>query len=332
MLHCRIPLTCDPTPLHRLDRLSEKLGIDLWIKRDDLSGFGGGGNKGRKLEYLIADALDQGADTFVTQGASQSNFVRQSAAACGVHGIEFHAVTMYWPHPGSGRETKPGEWPEAPWPTANQVLDSWLGANIHLYPDGTFDDLSQHAAALADELRKKGRKVYQSPSGGSNPIGALGFVRAIDEISQQAEPFDRIVVASGSGGTQGGMAYGLRRTGLKTHLIGVATDKEPELADVCASIAGGLDALLLGKLRMTRDDIDLRMEYAGAGYQVPSEDAQDATRILARTEGIFLDPVYTSKAFAGFLDLAEKGELTGRTLFWHTGGFPTIFAEGRLPS
>ncbi len=305
--------------------------MDLWIKRDDLSGFAGGGNKGRKLEFLLADAREQGCDAFVTRGAYQSNFVRQSATACAMLGLEFHAAVMHWPFPAPGRETRPADWKEPSTLTGNALLDRWVGAHIWVFPDDTFDTLEKHAESIAERLRGEGKKVYECPGGGSNGIGALGFVRAFHELLEQAEPFDYIVVASGSGGTQGGLAYALKRSGVKTHLIGICTDNEPELVEDILRVAEELDSLLLTKVRVTREDIDLRLEYAGKGYQVPTPESRRAIQALATKEGIFLDPVYTSKAFAGLMDLTSRGEVRGRVLFWHTGGFPVLFAGGYEP-
>jgi D-cysteine desulfhydrase family pyridoxal phosphate-dependent enzyme len=331
MLNRRVSLCCEPTPLHPLPRLSREWGVDVWIKRDDLSGFAGGGNKGRKLEFLLADALEQGCDAFVTRGAYQSNFVRQAATACALFGIEFHAAVMHWPYPGPGRETRPPDWQEPTKPTGNALLDQWVGAHIWVFPDGTFETLEEHARSIAERLRGEGKKVYECPGGGSNGIGALGFVRAFQELMEQAEPFDAMVVASGSGGTHGGLAYALKRSGFKTHLIGICTDNEPELVEDILLVAEELDALLLTKVGVTREDIDLRLEYAGKGYQVPTAESRLAIHTLATKEGIFLDPVYTSKAFAGLMDLVARGEVKGRVLFWHTGGFPVLFAKGYEP-
>ncbi|MGI8922928.1 MAG: D-cysteine desulfhydrase family protein [Fimbriimonadales bacterium] len=324
-------LICAPTPLHRMKRASELLGSELWVKRDDLTGFAGGGNKGRKLEYLMADAIGQGADIIVTHGSWQSNFIRQAGAACRMLGLDFRAAAMEWPHPGEGRETKPSDWPSEAGVRGNQVLDGWLGLDVQKLPDSDWNELETQSHALAGRLRSEGRKVYEIPGGGSTGIGALGFVSAAHELLIQDATFDRIVVACGSGATQAGLAYGMARAGANTTVVGICTDNEPELVDVLGSISSDLDGLLLAKLRMGPADFDLRMDYCGKGYQVPTEESRGAIAMLARAEGVFLDPVYTSKAFAGLVDLAKKGELTGKTLFWHTGGFPGLFVEGYEP-
>lgn len=326
MLGRRIDLICSPTPLHRLPRISDDLGIDLWIKRDDLTGFAGGGNKGRKLEYLMADILAAGASCVVTLGASQSNFVRQAAAACAIHNIEFHGVVMDWPYPDEPRKTKPQNWVDSDRPSGNLILDQWLGAHIHRLPDATFEDLDRAARELAQE-----KGAYFIPGGGSCGVGALGFVSAAHELLTQDSTVDTILSASGSGGTQTGLTYALAQMGTKAKFIGICTDDEPEMVHDFAAIAAELDEIFGDPLRLNAADFDLRLDYCGPGYGVPSAAGSDAIRYAARMEGIFLDPVYAGKAFAGLMDLAKRGELTGRVVFWHTGGMPVLFAAGREP-
>lgn len=327
MLGRRIDLICSPTPLHRLPRASEDLGIDLWIKRDDLTGFAGGGNKGRKLEYLMADVLASGKKKVVTLGATQSNFVRQCAAACAVHGIEFHGVVMDWPFPDERRRTKPDGWPFTDRVSGNLLLDHWLAARIHRLPDGTFDVLDAEARRLAEE-----EGAYFIPGGGSCGIGALGFVSAAHELLRQDPGITTVISASGSGGTQTGLTYAFAQLGGTQRYIGVCTDDEPEMVNDFAAIAAELDEIFGDPLRLTAEDFDLRMDYCGRGYGVPTSQATEAIRYMARIEGIFLDPVYTGKAFAGVMDMAKKGPLQGRVVFWHTGGFPGLFSAGREPS
>ena len=327
MLGRRIELICSPTPLHRLDRVSDDIGVDLWIKRDDLTGFAGSGNKGRKLEYLLADILDSGKDKVVTLGATQSNFVRQCAAACAIHNIEFHGVVMDWPYPDEARKTKPESWPPADEDSGNLILDRWLGAHIHRLPDGTFEDLDNAARELADR-----HGAYFIPGGGSCGIGALGFVAGAHELLQQDPHVSTVIAASGSGGTQTGLTYAFAQMPQGPKFIGVCTDDEPEMVEDFAMIAAELDDIFGDPLRLTADDFDLRLDYCGKGYGVPTQEATEAIGYLAKREGIFLDPVYTGKAFAGVLDMAKRGELSGRVVFWHTGGFPGLFATGHGPS
>ncbi len=309
-----------------MDRASADLGIDLWIKRDDLTGFAGNGNKGRKLEYLMADVLASGAKAVVTLGATQSNFVRQCAAACVMHGIEFHGVVMDWPYPDEARRTRPEGWPTEPADSGNLILDRWLGAHIHRLPDGTFEELDRAARDLASN-----KGAYFIPGGGSCGIGALGFVAAAHELLQQNVSVDTVISASGSGGTQTGLTYAFAQMGAKTKFIGICTDDEPEMVEDFAAIARELDEIFGDPLRLTSADFDLRLEYCGKGYGVPTDGATQAIRYLATTEGIFLDPVYTGKAFAAVMEMARRGELRGRVVFWHTGGFPGLFAAGRAP-
>jgi len=315
----RLPLIQAPTPLHRLTRASEDLGIDLWIKRDDLTGFALGGNKGRKLEYLLAEAVDSGADTVVTCGSAQSNFIRQLGAACAVAGLRCAAAVMQLPF-----EDQPPSVPPLLAKGGNVLLDEILGVNLRLLPDGTWEELYAGAEALAVELETAGERVYRIPIGGSSPLGAYAFTQAADELVTQGESFDWIVFASSSGSTHTGLSYALH--GRPTRILGVACDPEPEIAEDFAALGGQLDALLETHIRLQASDFDLDFDHVGPGYGVPSEDGMDAIRYLARREGIFLDPVYTGKAFAALVDRARDGRLSGRVLFWHTGGTPGLFA------
>lgn len=314
-----MPLILAPTPLHRLDRLSDRIGLDLWIKRDDLTGFGGGGNKGRKLEYLLGDALAQGAEVVVTCGALQSNFIRQLAAACAVCGIRCAAATMALPYEYA-RPTESGLAATG----GNVLLDEILGADLRVYPDATWDELFAHANDLAEEYRTAGKQVLTIPIGGSCARGAYGFVQAGAELQAQGDPFDWVVFASSSGSTHTGLQYALH--GTKTRVLGVACDPEPDILDDYAELYASLEALVGERRNMRRQAWRLNFDFVGPGYGVPSREGAAATELLARIEGIFLDPVYSAKAFAGLLALVEAGEIAGRVLFWHTGGFPTLFA------
>jgi len=311
-------LICAPTPVHRLDRLSAELGVDLWIKRDDLTGFALGGNKGRKLEYLLGAALESGADTVVTCGAAQSNFIRQLGAACSVVGLRCVAVVMSLPYdvsPAVGRRLADSG--------GNVLLDELLGVELRVAPDGTWDSLYSLAEQAAVELVAAGRAVYRVPVGGSSPLGAFAFVRAAEELAAQAAPFDAIVFASSSGSTQVGLTrYFL---GSSTRVLGIACDPEPDIADDFAVLAERL-AELDGGPPLGREAFEVNLDYVGEGYGIPSPAGQAAIERLARREGIFLDPIYSAKAFAGLLDLVGRGELSGRVLFWHTGGIPALFA------
>ena len=320
----RFPLCQLPTPLHRLDRMSEKLGLDLWIKRDDLTGFALGGNKGRKLEYLVADALAANAETVVTCGAAQSNFVRQLGAACAVAGLRCVAAVMDLPYEvsplSSGGEGLGVRGLNRS--IGNPQLNALFGVETHPFPDGPWEVLYAHAEALASERERKGERVYRIPIGGSSPLGAYAFYQAAKELP---ESFDLIVTSSSSGSTQTGLAYAFHDT--KTGVLGVCADPEPEIAEDFARLGYGLANLLDLPYRLPSRAYRLSFDFVGKGYGVPSEAGDAAVETLARAEGILLDPIYSGKAFAALIALAEKGEIAGRVLFWHTGGLPTLFAR-----
>jgi len=317
-LPARIPLILAPTPLHRLDRISKEWGVDLWIKRDDLTGFAFGGNKGRKLEYLMADVLAKDADVVVTCGSTQSNFIRQLGAACSRFGKTCAAATMALPFederpPFVGMKSESG----------NVTLDRILGIDLRIHSDGTWEELYALAEELAKEYEAAGKRVYRIPIGGSSPLGAYAFYMASKEIAEQAEPFDHIVFASSSGSTHTGLAYGLWQS--STKLTGIACDPEPEIAEDFVELARGLDGLVGLKRRIAAEYFNLDFRFVGAGYGVHSEDGDEAIQNLARKEGVFLDPIYSGKAFAGLTQLVKEGVVKGRVLFWHTGGTPALF-------
>lgn len=307
-----------PTPCHRLDRVSEDLGIDLWIKRDDLTGFAMGGNKGRKIEYLLAEAIASGADTVVSCGAAQSNFIRQLGAACSISGLRCVAAVMNMPY--AAIHGRPSEAGQELVPAGNMILDQILGVELNAFPDDDWEVLYAHAEDLARSAESSGAKVYRIPIGGSSPLGAYAFALAVEEL----DGFDTIVCPSSSGSTHSGLSWACHST--STKVIGIACDPEPEIMEDLLRLTDGLDELTGTIKGMREADIDLRLDWAGRAYGIPSEEGTAAIEYLARREGIFLDPVYSGKAFAGLLGLADQGELHGRTLFWHTGGVPALFA------
>lgn len=334
MTPSKVQLIQAPTPLHRLEHASKDLGLDLWIKRDDLTGFAMGGNKGRKLEYLLADVLAQGAQTVVTCGAMQSNFIRQLGAACAVFGIKCAAAVMKMPYEHEP-PSEDGLWSES----GNVTLDKWLGVDLHVYPDGEWDELYTRMEDLAQEFERRGQVVYRIPVGGSSPLGAYAFWEAGLELAAESPPplvhrgrgqggggsgaFDWIVFASSSGSTQVGLSHRFR--GTQTKVLGVLSDPEPEMADDFATLSAGL-SLLIGEVPLKAEEFQVNLDAVGPGYGIPSEDGNKAISYLARTEGIFLDPIYSGKAFGALMALAKSGEIGGRVCFWHTGGVPALFA------
>jgi D-cysteine desulfhydrase family pyridoxal phosphate-dependent enzyme len=314
----RISLCQLPTPLHRLDRLSDDLGIDLWIKRDDLTGFAGGGNKGRKLEFLMADALASEADVVVTNGSLQSNFIRQLGAACSMFGIACAAAVMHMPF-----EDQFGK-PDGPALSAfggNVLLDRLYGVHLHVFPDAPWETLFAHAEDVAKEYEGQGKRVYRIPIGGSSPLGAYGFRLAAEEIGFP----DFVLTCSSSGSTQAGLAHAFH--GTKSQVIGIAVDPEEDLYDDMRGLCQGLDDLLEEPKHLARNDFDLRFDWVGPGYGVASHEGIQAIRLMAQREGILLDPVYSGKAFAALLDLARAKAIRGKVVFWHTGGVPSLFAS-----
>jgi D-cysteine desulfhydrase len=308
--------TTGPTPLEPLDRLSAHIGGPrLWVKRDDLTGLAAGGNKTRKLEYLVADALAQGCDTLITCGAVQSNHCRLTAAAAAREGMQCHLVL---------REKQPDQFdPDA---SGNHLLYQLLGATLHIHPPGT--DLDATMAALATDLEASGRRAYVIPMGGSNAIGACGYVRCADEIRSQAKTLDidlgHVVVASSSGGTQSGLVVGMLGSGAAVH--GISVDEPMDVLTGVVSRISEETADRLQRPRPTPDAVRVHTDYIGPGYAQPTDEMVQAVRLFAQLEGIVLDPVYTGKGAAGFIDLARRGSLVGTAVFVHTGGLPALFA------
>jgi D-cysteine desulfhydrase family pyridoxal phosphate-dependent enzyme len=314
----RIPLAHLPTPLEPMERLSATLGgPTLWIKRDDQTGLATGGNKTRKLELLLADALAQNAAVVLTVGAVQSNHCRQTAAAAARAGLECVLVLR-------GHAPSRDRW------TGNLLLDDLLGARLWWSGDDE-PPVALDAAARAEE--RAGRKAYAIPYGGSNAVGASAYALAFAEVADQAADrgvhFDRVVFASSSGGTQAGLVVGAAARGYEGQVLGISVDKTG--GHLRERVAGLLPATAehLGlDLDLDPEDVHVNDEYLGAGYAVLTEAEREAVRLVARTEGILLDPVYTGKAMAGLLGMIHAGEIAAEenVLFWHTGGIPALFA------
>lgn len=323
----RYPLAFLPTPLHPLPRLSETLreefqlaapSFQLWLKRDDQTGLATGGNKTRKLEFLVADALAQGCDTLITTGAIQSNHCRQTAAAANKAGLRCELVLG-------------GQPPEAA--SGNYLLDQLFGATFHWT---TRENRLNRLHELADELRAVGRRPYFITYGGSDPVGACGYALALEELREQAtalhvEP-DAIVVASSSGGTQAGLVAGAWALGWGVPILGISIDEtEAHLQGMVADLASQTAERLDRPHRFTPAEIQVSADYLGAGYGVVGDLERAAIRLMAQTEGILLDPVYTGRALGGLLDILHHGpDRFGKPVrcivFWHTGGSPALFA------
>lgn len=311
-----------PTPIVELKRLSAKLGGPrILVKRDDMTGLAMGGNKVRKLEYLIGEAVSKGCDCIVTGGAAQSNHCRQTAAAAAAQGLACHLALG-----GS----------EPPLPEGNLLLDRLLGATIRWCGERR---KGEDIPAIAAALRNEGRKPYIVPYGGSNALGALGFVAAARELAGQVAASgtgpSRILFASSSGGTQAGLAVGARMFGLEGALTAIAIDKTSDDAvdfTERVRLLANETAELLGQgIKFRPGDIKLRREYSGDGYGVVGESERRAIRLAAGYEGLLLDPVYTGRAFGALISMAAAGEIRpGETvLFWHTGGTPALFPYAR---
>ncbi|AZR71994.1 D-cysteine desulfhydrase [Anoxybacter fermentans] len=312
----RIPLAITPTPIEAVPRFSKVLGgPEIYIKRDDNTGLAFGGNKARKLEYLMADAKVKGADVILTEGGLQSNHARMTAAAARKLGMKAVLVLK-------GKEIKEYQ--------GNLLLDRILDAEIIVVdPDGS---LTRREAMLkkAEELKARGMKPYVIPTGGSTGLGALGYVRCAKEIIEQSKvmgvEFDWVVHPIGSGGTQAGLIAGKKLFGGNFKVYGIAADNEdfePEIKKIGEEIGKLLDL----ELTISPEEIFLNYDYFGPTYGVPSEAAIEAMKLLARTEGIIVGPVYTGKALAGLIDLIHKGKFkeNEKILFVHTGGAPAIF-------
>ena len=317
----RLRITHSPTPLEPMKRLSEALGgPNLWIKRDDCTGLASGGNKTRKLEYLMAEALQQGADTVITQGATQSNHARQTVAIAAKLGLQSHIIL----------EDRTGYTFDDYKHSGNVFLDHLCGASVSEVPLDT--DMNKAMADLAGELRAKGRKPYVIPGGGSNPVGALGYVTCALELMDQTNNMglavDHLVHATGSAGTQAGLVVGMYggRSQIPVLGIGVRAAKAPQeervfgLACETAELLGVPGSVL-------REDVIANCDYVGPGYGLPTPGMIEAVTMLARLEGILLDPVYSGKGMAGLIDLCRKGRFKKgeNVVFLHTGGSVALY-------
>lgn len=317
----RVKLCTAPTPLELLPNLTKALGgPDIWMKRDDLTGMGGGGNKVRKLEYLAGDALAKGADHLVTQGAVQSNHVRQTAAVAAKLGLRCTAVLEHRIDTNDHQYLNSG----------NVLLDRLLGIDIEYRPGGT--DMQAAIEEVGAKLQKEGAKPYLIPGGGSNAVGALGYAHVAFELVAQANEMglniDRLVHATGSAGTQAGLVAGLHALSHSMRVlgIGVRNPRDKQEANVL-KLAQATAAHMGIERPLPASAVEANCDYVGAGYGIPTPGMIEAVQMVARTEGIFLDPVYSGKGMAGLIDLIRKGVFTkGQTIvFLHTGGSSGLF-------
>jgi L-cysteate sulfo-lyase len=317
----RVRITHGPTPLEPMPRLTEALGgPTLYIKRDDCTGLGSGGNKTRKLEFLMADALAQNADTIITQGATQSNHARQTVAIAAKMGMRCEILL----------EDRTGSTDEAYKHSGNVFLDHLFGAHVTERPGGT--DMAAAMNDVASTLREQGRKPYIIPGGGSNAIGALGYVVCALELTDQFNNLglnvDCVVHATGSAGTQAGLVAGFEGTRSQIPVlgIGVRAAKEAQETNVFNLAVKTADLLgVPGSIR--RESVMANCDYVGAGYGVPTPGMVEAVTMLARLEGILLDPVYSGKGMAGLIDLCRKGHFKKgqNVVFLHTGGAVALY-------
>jgi L-cysteate sulfo-lyase len=310
-----------PTPLEPMDRLSEILGGPrLWVKRDDCTGLSSGGNKTRKLEFLMADAQSKGADTIITQGATQSNHARQTTAAAAKLGMECHILL----------EDRTGSNDNNYILNGNVLLDRLHGASVSKRSGGT--DMNLEMQDFADTLIEKGKKPYIIPGGGSNPIGALGYVNCARELTEQASEIglkiDALVHATGSAGTQAGLVAGLAAIQSSIHLLGIGVrapkDKQEQMVfDLAQKTADYLDT----GIEIERDKVRAICDYVGAGYGLPTDGMIKAVKLLAQSEGLLFDPVYSGKGLDGLIDQIKKGYFAGmdNVVFLHTGGSAALF-------
>jgi len=313
----RLELISAPTPLEYLPRFSDYLGRDIFIKRDDVTPVAMGGNKLRKLEFLAADALREGADTLITAGAIQSNHVRQTAAVAARLGL--HCVALL--------ENPIGTTAENYLTNGNRLLLELFNTQVEMC-DALTDPVRQ-LDELATRIEAQGYRPYVIPVGGSNALGALGYVESALEIAQQCEgavSLSSVVVASGSAGTHAGLAVGLEQLLPEVELIGVTVsrsvaEQQPKVVTLQQAVARSLEV-------EAKADILLWDDYFAPGYGTPNDEGSEAVKLLARLEGILLDPVYTGKAMAGLIDGINQKRFKdeGPVLFIHTGGAPALFA------
>ena len=304
----RIELGIFPTPIQRLHNISSLLHTNVYVKRDDLTGLGLGGNKVRKLEYLLADAKQQGAETVFTTGGAQSNHAMLTAAASGKLGMKAILILKQ-----RGVTDCVG----------NLLLEKLMGTEVRFMDTDDYADIYNEMDRIGQD---SGRAYYKIPCGGSNALGSLGYVGCAQEIREQGIHFDHLVCAEGSGGTMAGLALGAKLFLPGTKVHGMMVDRDA-FDMITPALMKEAAALLEEDLDIGEEDFHLR-DLCGPGYAIPSEEGNAAVRLMAEREGLFLDPVYTGKAFAGLIQMAREGAFleTDNVLFLHSGGAGGLFA------
>ncbi|MCI2425961.1 D-cysteine desulfhydrase family protein [Candidatus Acetothermia bacterium] len=312
-----------PTPLYELKSLSRRLnGPRIFIKRDDLTGLAFGGNKARKLEFILGDAIEKGADTVLTAGALQSNHVRMTAAAAAQFGLR--AVLFL-------RGKEPSAY------KANLLLDRLLGAKIEFIDSDDREEIIRRMEAAAEDLKSKGSNPYIIAAGGSTPIGCTGYYVALTELLTQVNEMEihinHLLLASGGGGTHAGVVLGAKALNFALNVIGISVSRPADAIVERVSQLSEETASLLGhKLRFSAAEMEVYDQYIGDGYAIPTPEGLAAIRLVAQTEGIFLDPVYTGKAMAGLIDLIanQRFHRDEAVVFLHTGGTPALFTDEKI--
>lgn len=306
----KVSLGIFPTPVHKLENISRLLGTQVYVKRDDMTGIGLGGNKVRKLEYLLAEAKAQGAQVVFTTGGAQSNHAMLTAAACRKLGME--PILILKKRGVMGNK-------------GNLLLENLMGVDVRFMDTGSYDDIYAEMDRIGREM---GKPYYKIPCGGSNALGTLGYVDCVRELRDQGMAFDHIICAEGSGGTMAGLALGAKLYMPGARVTGMMVDTDP-FDEITVRLMREAAALLGEEISISRDDFDLR-DLCGPGYAIPSEEGNAAVAMMAQNEGIFLDPVYTGKAFAGLVAMAKEGAFApeDRLLFVHSGGAGGLFAIG----
>lgn len=304
----KVSLGIFPSPIHRMDNISRMLGAEIYVKRDDMTGVALGGNKVRKLEYLLADARAQGAEVVFTTGGAQSNHAMLTAAACRKMGMTPVLILKK-----RGVTARRG----------NQLLEHLMDVDVRFVDTDDYTDIYAEMDRVGNEM---GKPYYKIPCGGSNALGTLGYVDCVREICDQGMHFDYIVCAEGSGGTMAGLSLGAKLYMPGTRVIGMMVDDDP-FEEITVGLMREAATLLGADIQVSADDFELR-DQCGPGYAIASEEGNAAVTLMAREEGLFLDPVYTGKAFAGLVAMAKEGRFkrSDRVLFLHSGGAGGLFA------